>query len=431
MFDIPAIIKIIIIFCLILVSNRLRVQLSISLLIGSLILGLWMGMNPLMWGKAIIAGLSDLQNISLILIVGLILVLSRLMKQSGQMDRMVNTFSNLTKDSRIVSVVMAAMIGLLPMPGGALFSAPMVETSLSGHSIRSEQKTAVNYWFRHIWEYWWPLYPGVVLAVALLEVHTWQFMAVMFPVTLISILAGIFFILRPMGQIGNWSQKGDKRANIGSFLREAMPIIVVILVILLQICLTWIIRLFGYSPEIPGVVSILPALLVSIIWVCLVNHIGFKQFLSGAVDKSILPIVLLIFAIVVFKEVMAASNAVAEIRDELMAFGIPVILVVIVMPFISGLITGIAVGFVGTSFPLIIPLFQTDQMLSYLSLAALAYTFGFMGMMLSPVHLCFLVTKDFYKASFFSTYQVIFFPVISIMIAVTMLYALLKIFHLI
>jgi len=29
-----------------------------------------------------------------------------------------------------------------------------------------------------------------------------------------------------------------------------------------------------------------------------------------------------------------------------------------IMPFVSGLITGIAIGFVGTSFPLVIPLFQ-------------------------------------------------------------------------
>jgi hypothetical protein len=122
------------------------------------------------------------------------------------------------------------------------------------------------------------------------------------------------------------------------------------------------------------------------------------------------------------------SQAVTQIRDELIAYHIPVTLIVIVMPFISGLITGIAIGFVGTSFPLIIPLFHTGNTFGYLTMAALAYTFGYMGMMLSPVHLCFLVTKDFFKASLLSSYRYIFKPALMVMGFAVTAFALLRIF---
>ena len=198
---IPALIKIFVVFGIILIFNRLKLNLGLSIIAGALILGMWMGLGFRDLGGSVLGTVTEMETISLGLIVGLIMVLSGLMDKSGQMGRMVKGLSILSRDGRTVGSVMAALIGLLPMPGGALFSAPMVEASLEKDCVAREQKTALNYWFRHIWEYWWPLYPGVILAVALMEVKTWHFMAMMAIMTPVSILAGIFFILRPIGKI--------------------------------------------------------------------------------------------------------------------------------------------------------------------------------------------------------------------------------------
>jgi hypothetical protein len=106
----------------------------------------------------------------------------------------------------------------------------------------------------------------------------------------------------------------------------------------------------------------------------------------------------------------------------MMTYNIPVLVVIMILPFISGIITGIALGFVGTSFPLIIPLFHTAQAYDYMALAALAYTFGYMGMMLSPVHLCLLISKDFYKASLMKSYGHLLPPVIMVLIGTVVLF---------
>jgi integral membrane protein (TIGR00529 family) len=338
------------------------------------------------------------------------------------MKRLVDSFTRLSKDARIVGSVMPALIGLLPMPGGALFSAPMVETTFDERSVSGERKTVLNYWFRHIWEYWWPLYPGVVLAIALLGVDTWHFITFMIPMTLLSATAGVIFILLPLGRIESPREGHPTWSEIKGFLWEIMPILVVILVILLLVGLTRFLHLFDIRIRISGVTSILPGLVAAILWVCLVNHISLRQFRAALLDKSVLPLLLLIFSIMIFKTIMTESQAVSQVRDELIAYKIPVLLVIMIMPFLSGFITGVAMGFVGASFPLIIPLFHTTQAFDYMALAALAYTFGYMGMMLSPVHLCLLVSKDYYKASLMKSYRLLLPPVIMVLIGVVILF---------
>ncbi len=411
----PVLLKIIFIFALILALNRLRVHLGFCLLAGSLVLGVWMELAPLQLFNSVFYSLVSFQTVSLILIVGLILVVSRLMKESGHLDRIVMTFGKISRDDRTTASFMPALIGLLPMPGGALFSAPMVETALGEHSMKAEERTAVNYWFRHIWEYWWPLYPGVVLAVALLEVETWRFMAMMAPMTLVTVFSGIIFILRPLEDKSSQKPNGFSWNDLKSFVWEIMPILIVVIVIIAIGGVSGFLALMGIKLELPGTFSILPGLAASILWVCIANHLPSWELRKAFCNKDILPMLFLIASIMIFKGVMTDSGAVLVIREELVAYRIPVILIILIMPFLSGFVTGIAFGFVGASFPIIIPMFQASGLFDYLSYAAVAYSFGYMGMMLSPIHLCFLVTKDYFGASLLGTYRYLFRPALSVM----------------
>jgi integral membrane protein (TIGR00529 family) len=381
-----------------------------------------MKLGLLQLGQIVFQSVTHLQTASLVMIVGFILVISRLMKDSGHLDRILSTFAQLSQDDRIAGSVMPALIGLLPMPGGALFSAPMVDAALRRNTMAGEAKTAVNYWFRHIWEFWWPLYPAVVLAVALLEVDTWEFMAIMAPMTLVTVLAGIIFILRPLGNMSNQQDSRMSFYGMRGFFWEIMPILVVVFVIMALAGLTALLEHLGFSVEIPGALSVLPGLIVSAIWVCIVNRVSLMQFQSAILDRGMVSMLLLIISIMIFKGVMMDSQAVAQIRDELMAYNIPVVLIIVIMPFVSGFVTGIAIGFVATAFPLIIPLFPSSYNFDYLSYAALAYSFGVMGQMVSPVHLCFLVTKDYFKASLLTSYRHIILPSVTVMASAVIIF---------
>ena len=402
--------------------TQARFPLSLTLFLGSTLLGFWMGLGPVRWIQAATSSLVDLQTISLVLIVWFIMVMSRIMKDTGHMDRVVESFTHLSTDARTTGSVMTALIGLLPMPGGALFSAPLVESSLSKHAVTGEQKTLLNYWFRHIWEYWWPLYPGVALAVALLNVETWRFMVLMAPMSFICTVVGVFFILRPMGKMNERAGNRVSWSGIKGFLWEIMPILIVVFVILMLVGLTQISGLLGFRLKIPGVISILPGLVISIIWVSFVNHTSYKRVLRICIDNSLMPMILLILMVMVFKGIMVESQAVFQLRQEMIDYKIPVSIAIVIIPFISGLVTGLSIGFVGTSFPLIVPLIQSENLLNFLTFAGLAYTFGYMGMILSPLHLCFLVSKDYYHASLLKSYRQLIPPVVTVLVVTIALF---------
>ena len=48
----------------------------------------------------------------------------------------------------------------------------------------------MNYWFRHIWEYWWPLYPGILLITSIGGLNLWSLVLTALPMTIVAIIAG-------------------------------------------------------------------------------------------------------------------------------------------------------------------------------------------------------------------------------------------------
>jgi hypothetical protein len=162
----------------------------------------WAGMLTL-WTGAGLAGLhyqasSFLlpQNYLLIVAIFLLLFFTEALSATGKMKRTIDALTEWFTSKRLLLSGLPALVGLLPMPGGALFSAPLVASVDSEQDITPAHKAAINYWFRHIWEYWWPLYPGVLLSVKYSGLPLGVFFLVQMPFTLAAIMGGYFFILR-------------------------------------------------------------------------------------------------------------------------------------------------------------------------------------------------------------------------------------------
>ena len=103
----------------------------------------------------------------------------------------------------------------------------------------------------------------------------------------------------------------------------------------------------------------------------------------------------------------------ADLSVFLTDLDIPLMLVIIVLPGIVGFIAGIAIGFVGTTFPVLISLLHTLQIEgSFTPYLVLGFGFGFMGVMLSPLHVCFLVTQQYFKSDFRILYRHLWKPVV-------------------
>jgi hypothetical protein len=182
----------------------------------------------------------------------------------------------------------------------------------------------------------------------------------------------------------------------------------------------------GIGRTFPPLTSVFVGLAVCLAMVVWQNRLTGAKVFHAVFNKAALPMLLLVLGIMVFKGLLLESQAVASIRDELVQYNIPPMVAILLLPFISGFVTGIALGFVGASFPLVVPLLAGKTGLDFMAHAGLAYTFGYMGMMMSPVHLCFLVTKDFFSASLFKSYRYIIGPVVLTLIGAGVWFAIIQ-----
>ncbi|MFC1504368.1 DUF401 family protein [Spirochaetota bacterium] len=421
--SIPALVKILTVFFFVVVLIRLKIHITISLFIGSIILGLFFNMGIVSITVTILREISRSAVILLALVIFLILLLSYLMKETGIISGMVSSFSGIAGSRRLTAATFPAIIGLLPMPGGAVFSAPMVEKYDEASKLAPETKTAVNYWFRHIWEYWWPLYPGVLLAVFVFKIELLTYIAYAFPLTLVAVLGGFIFIFRG---IKEKLPAIKERKGMRIFIMSIMPIILVIGgLIIFEMVVRIIQTVKPFQLENIKYIRIIFGLLLAVAYVIKIKSIriqSFRMFFSNIKNYLILS---LIFGVSAFTGILQGSGGIEQVLIEMDKWGIPPILLFISMPFLTGFITGLAIGFVGLSFPLVYALYSGyfgEQ--SVYAYAILAYGFGYMGMMTSPLHVCLILTCDYFKAKYRGVYKILLLPVILVLAATVGLFFL-------
>jgi len=394
----PVLVKVLGTLALILALNALMRTLLGAILCGTVVLGFWVGHGAVSIGQIAWARFVSLDNLLLMVSFFLIIWLSSLMSYTGVMADLVATV-RARVPYRAAFAALPAVIGFLPMPGGAVFSAPMVESADRTGSLPAWLKTQANYWFRHIWEYWWPLYPGVLLALDLTGLEPWRFLAVQLPMTGLAVLAGYLFFLRRIPPLPSRVAPPEQGDPPRRFLGLVAPILVVIAAYLsLQFAAPALIRLSRYIPILIGLVLALAVLQLQ-------RRPGLgtwnKTLLSGrTVQMAVLIAVIRIYGAVIESRLPGGVLLVEQMRGELTQFGIPQGLFVMLIPFVTGLALGLNVGTIGASFPVVLSLLgPTPALGALLSVTVLAYAWGYSGQLLSPVHICLVVTGEYFKTS--------------------------------
>lgn len=407
--EIPALIRVSLAFAAILLAIRRKLSLGHAFLIGGLFLSLLFTLPPVLMLKAMATAALAPRTLSLAAIVGLILILSSIMEKTGQMQRMLDAFQGLIKNPRLNLLVFPALIGLLPMPGGAVFSAPMVKQLGAHANLSGNRLSFVNYWFRHIWEYWWPLYPGILLAAVLADVNLALLVPVLAPLTLVSVAFGYGVLKRSAVAEANPATRG----RIKPFFIELLPILLVIIPgLLLGLLLT---KSFPNMP-IAKELGLILALLAAIFQVCRKNRLPLARLIQISANRELLKMVYMIFAILIFKEILEKSGAVGLISKELVWLNIPAFAITLALPFMIGMITGITVAFVGSTFPILIPLIHSlDPGASLVPYVMLAMTCGFAGVLLSPLHLCLILSNQYFNAEMKRVYRLLWLPCAGLM----------------
>ncbi|MFP3937560.1 MAG: DUF401 family protein [Phycisphaerae bacterium] len=396
-------------FALILLLARLRFPLAPAIFAGTAALAVAFDAGPADFLYFAVSGLIQSRTLALIVITILLLTLSETMLAGGQMKQIVSLVRMLLRRPAVAMAALPALVGLLPMPGGALFSAPMVSAAAGGHETRGSKLSAINYWFRHIWEHWWPLYPGVLLAVTLTGQELSHFIAIQLPQTVIMAAAGLLIFRHTHGDL----HARAAAAPAGTRRKLVAATSSIWLILLVWGAVRGTVALLGGADELSedtrglltGYAPVALGLMVSVAWTVRLNGLGARRFAGILRKRSVWNLAILVASVMIFQYVLGELAAAERIGGELQQLKIPAMLVVALLPFIAGMVTGLAVGFVGTSFPIVLSIAATPGEPSIWPFVVLAYGMGHIGQMMSPLHLCHVMSNQYFGTPFGPVYR--------------------------
>jgi len=348
--------------------------------------------------RSIGLGLVAVDTLRLCGAVLLVLVLAELLRRTESMLKMVNALQALVRDGRIVLAIIPAVIGMMPMIGGAMFSAPMVNGLGTRLKASAWRKTFVNYWFRHSMEYVFPTYQSLLLVSAIMGVSVYTFIGASYPLSLAALAGGVLWGVAGLGRGERESGSGSRRGAWRDLVVGTWPLLLVILfVVVLRIDV--LISLGAVCVLLMAVKRIGPALW----WDVLKRSVPLKTFSA-------------ILGVMVLKQVMEDSGAVQTVPAALSALGLPNLLVAFLVPFIVGLLTGTPPAAMALGVPVVAPLLDTPQ-IDLVAGGVWMFTGCFSGILLSPLHLCLAMTREYFGAEWGELYTRIV-PAVALVIAV-------------
>ncbi len=409
----PVLVKILLVFGIVVAAASRKLHLGLAALAGGWAFALWQGLP---FGRIALLSLREFlaaENLLLLLLVTLIMVLSGAMRKAGAMEGFARSVKAVARSRNASIILTPVLIGTLPMPGGAAFSAPLVDALDPERRLGSDRLSAANYWFRHSLEVWWPLFPSFILTATLTGFEVSRLVLVNFYMFPTMIFLGWLFLLKLPGRAAPEPRTPDRaapqppaagKAGAGEVIAGFAPLIV-ILGTYAVLDLAW--RTLGASLGLPGPAAalvgryapILTGIGAGMAYVAVRNR--GRSVWKGSLNYGTLKLAGVVAGIRIFSALLSAGGAAQSAATELASAGIPPLAVAALLPLISGLVTGVGFGYVGLSLPIVLGLFRAGSFgtLPLDPIVALVAAFGFAGMMVSPLHVCMVVSAEHFKAT--------------------------------
>ncbi len=354
-----------------------RKNVALGILIGAFFFG-FLTLKTLCF-QAFLNTILAKETFRLIIIILSAFTLGFSMQELGLLKTLSQAIEFLTGKNGILLLPM--LVGLMPMPGGALISAIMIKELCEKYHATPEEATFVNYWCRHLWVPIWPLYPSFVLGASILGIHYYQLCK-----------AGIFVTFSMLLSLPLFMKKFfSPRVCVAltplkSLIFSIYPLFIIIFLALIMhidlaitLPITILILFLHKKPSFSK------------------TKIIFKKTLD-------LEIVLLIIGVLFYKKLILQTGAAALFLRHLTILHIPIPLAAFVLAWIIGFAVGIEVGFAAIVLPFLLSFIGEGAHFNPLNFI-LVFGGGFTGIMLSPMHLCLILTAKYYKASLPKVYR--------------------------
>jgi hypothetical protein len=394
------------VFIIMLTAIRCRLGLMLSICLGSMTMALLFKLPASQWPATVGEALAQPQTVFLAVIVALILLLSDVLDKTGQAGRLMDSLSGYLRHPRLRLVFFPVLIGLLPMPGGAVFSAPMLGSVSEKLRVPARDRVLLNYWFRHVWETWWPLYPGIILAASITGLSIGHIALYGLPGMIVMLALGWFFMLRPGVLELDAEAAGEvHERDHGKVLRFGLPLLVAILgAVGMEVGISL------FMPAVPFEYGVILALSASILVAVVQNPGSVSIVVRSVANKHLWVMLGVVASIFIFKDTMQAAGVIREL-SELAGGTTALVVSATLLPYLVGLVSGITLAYVGATFPLLTGLLAQaglqDQTAAYVMLSIFS---GFTGIMSSPMHICFVLSCQYFKVDIGGTWRKLVVP---------------------
>ena len=406
---------VIIAFLVIIFLIRKKFNFGLSLILGSLILGIFSLQTielieiPKAVIQASIYSFKEQQivteTVELAVLMTLIFILAKCMQETEAIKKLIDSLRTFFSKGGTLGVI-PAVYGLMPVPGGALFSAPMIGEEGKKYLLDKNQKNFLNVWFRHIW---FPIYP-ISSAMILIcsekfsNINIYHLMLVNIPAFIAAIIVGIIYLKKFIKKASIQPTKPEK--DYTGLIYLLPPIV--------PLFFYGILQLF----DVPQIRSFLIGVVFSIILLHFLIKISFKEYMQ-IIKKSITwKLALAIFGIMIFREMFDVSKANILIADMIGSLPVPALIIVIIIPLLLGLLTGYNLGAIALSYFLVEPFFQFTG-INIIGLTSIIFISSLVGYLISPIHLCNVLSSEYLKTDTTRMYKMYIPAAISLLIIQT------------
>ncbi len=342
-------------------------NLALGIISAAVVLGLFTLPGKILI-EQIIRTATDTSVVLLALAMGIVPLLGGAMKAGGQIDSLV---ANLRIPRRYLLAVSAALMGLLPMPGGALLSAPILEKG--GETVPPDLIGAINNWFRHLFILIYPLSPALIVSAQITGLDVYHAALYLLPGFALALALGYFFFLRRVN---------GRVANQGSFSLSGLSI--PLLVILSAPALDFILKRLFNIGSLATLIGVTTALALSML-------LSRNKIDMIDIAKRMKPwnFAFIIVGMFLYLYIFQASPAGAKIA----ALPLPPLILAVTAGFALSLLT----GRVQLPASIIFPMYMGAVGAVTAPIFAVIYMAVYFGYIISPVHPCLVVTCEYFR----------------------------------
>ena len=370
---------------LIVVLLRFKVLIGPAILSGGLLIWLFESRSFEKLWVAFTETLTMQRTWDLLLCLYFVMCLEVELRKSGSLHGMVVTLRNIFSSNKVTLAFMPAFLGLLPSLGGARFSAPIVQEASEGIAVDDEQKSAINLWFRHIFEFSNPLMPGVILACGIANVSIGDLIDQVGWVTILCFVLGGIFLIVPLKITDPekaTNTQHDRTIDWKSLILAFGPIVTSFLLIVafdVQAALAMGLVVVAFIP----------------LYFWFKRPISVKSVFTESLDKKLF---FNVVCILYFIQLLTVIGTLDEIVNVFNNSALPQAVIIACLSFIFGVMTGMGQGYIAIVMP-IVALMAPGNIV----LVGIAMVYGMAGQMVTPTHLCILVTVEYFKSRLWKT----------------------------